>query len=47
VGDIARAILQFHRLGPEGRAAMVARGQARAAAFSWEESARRLLALVG
>jgi glycosyltransferase involved in cell wall biosynthesis len=45
VADIARAIAAFRALGPEARAAMAARGLARAAAFDWAESARRLLAL--
>lgn len=43
--DMTRAILGFDGLGAADRAAMVARGFARAAAWSWDESARRLRAL--
>jgi glycosyltransferase involved in cell wall biosynthesis len=43
--DIARAILAFEALDAGSRAAMVARGHARATVYSWQDSARRLLAL--
>jgi glycosyltransferase involved in cell wall biosynthesis len=44
-GDIARALATFAAMPAAGRAAMVARGHARAATYAWEDSARRLLAL--
>jgi glycosyltransferase involved in cell wall biosynthesis len=43
--DMARAIVDFMDLSDDGRAAMIARGRERAASYSWEDSARRLLAL--
>jgi len=43
--DIARALAACATMPATQRAAMVARGQARARAYSWEDSARRLLAL--
>lgn len=44
--DMTRAIMTFEALGPKARASMVARGRNRAAAYAWEDSARRLLALL-
>ncbi|WP_299938797.1 glycosyltransferase family 1 protein [uncultured Pelagimonas sp.] len=44
--DITRALKAFLAMNPESRAALGARGRARAAEFSWAVSAERLIGLV-